>query len=57
MFTIRFRTQVYRPDLLVTLRTSVGGWNEDIPGIYENDEWKFELSEEQYPGRQPQIRR
>jgi choline dehydrogenase-like flavoprotein len=48
MFTIRFRTQTYRPNLTVTMRTNVDGWAEDIPGIYENDEWRFELPEEVY---------
>lgn len=48
MFTIRFKTIVYRPDLQVTIRNNVDGWDEDVPGIYENDEWRFELSEDQY---------
>ncbi|MDX2244132.1 MAG: GMC oxidoreductase [Leptolyngbyaceae cyanobacterium bins.302] len=49
MFTIRFQTIQYRPDLLVTLRTNVDGWDKDITGIYENDEWRFELTETSYP--------
>lgn len=48
MFTIRFRTTHYRPDLLVTIRTEVDGWDKDIPGIYENDEWRFDLPEAPY---------
>jgi len=49
MFTIRLQTTNYRPDYLITIRNSVDGWNEDIPGIYENDEWRFELPEASYP--------
>lgn len=49
MFTIRFRTTAYRPDLQVTIRNSVDGWDDDVPGIYEDDEWRFELSEARYP--------
>jgi hypothetical protein len=50
MFTIRFKTVDYRPDVQITLRNSVDGWEHDIPGIYENDEWRFELAEQRYPG-------
>jgi choline dehydrogenase-like flavoprotein len=49
MFKIRFQTTVYRPDLQVTIRNSIDGWNHDLPGIYQNDEWRFELAEENYP--------
>lgn len=49
MFTIRFQTIVYRPDLQVTLRNNVDGWEKDIPGIYQDDEWRFELDEDHYP--------
>lgn len=49
MFTIRFQTTEYRPDLIVTLRNNVDGWDKDISGIYENDEWRFELPETLYP--------
>jgi len=48
MFTIRFQTTEYRPDLMVTLRNNIDGWDKDIIGIYENDEWRFELDEAQY---------
>ena len=48
MFTIRFQTIQYRPDLLITLRSNVDGWEKDISGIYENDEWRFELPETRY---------
>jgi hypothetical protein len=50
MFQIRFQTINYRPDLQVTLRNSVDGWDQDIPGIYENDEWRFTLPEARYGG-------
>lgn len=48
MFTIRFQTTVYRPDLQVTLRNNVDGWENDIAGIYQDDEWRFELDEDRY---------
>lgn len=50
MFTIRLQTKTYRPDLQVTIRDNVTGWQHDTPGIYQNDEWRFELSENNYPG-------
>ena len=46
MFTIRFATVDYRPDLGITVRNDVDGWGEDLPGVYENDEWRFELPEQ-----------
>lgn len=49
MFTIRFKTARIRPDLQVTLRNSVDGWDHDVAGIYDNDEWRFELPEARYP--------
>lgn len=48
MFTIRFKTANYTPDWLITLRNNVDGWEKDIPGEYQNDEWRFELSEANY---------
>ncbi|HEY9736134.1 MAG TPA: GMC oxidoreductase [Trichocoleus sp.] len=48
MFQIRFQTVNYRPDLRITLRNNVDGWNQDIPGLYENDEWRFTLPEARY---------
>lgn len=48
MFTIHFKSVNYRPDLEVTLRNNVDGWELDIPGIYDNDEWRFELPEVKY---------
>jgi choline dehydrogenase-like flavoprotein len=51
MFTIRFKTLAYRPDWLITIRNSVDGWDIDVPGVYEDDEWRFTLPEAQYqPG-------
>jgi choline dehydrogenase-like flavoprotein len=50
MFTIRFATVEYRPDLAVTLRNNVLGWANDIVGSYEDDAWVFELEEASYPG-------
>jgi hypothetical protein len=50
MFTIRFETVAHRPDLQITLRNSVDGWDHDVPGIYEDDAWRFELDEARYGG-------
>ncbi len=49
MFIIRFPTQIYRPDLAVTLRNNVDGWADDIAGEYASDEWRFMLDEDRYP--------
>lgn len=49
MFTIRFLTRTYRPDALITLRNSVDGWDDDQPGEYRDDQWRFELDEGRYP--------
>jgi hypothetical protein len=48
MFTIRFQTTVFRPDLQVTLRNDIDGWGHDVPGIYQKDEWRFDLPEARY---------
>lgn len=48
MFTIRFQTVRYRPDTLITLRSN-RDWTKDIPGIYRDEAWVFELSETDYP--------
>ena len=48
MFTIRFKTVRFRPDLQVTIRTNVENWQEDIAGDYELDECIFRLSSAQY---------
>jgi len=48
MFRIRFQSVNFRPDLQITLRNNIDGWDQDIPGIYENDEWLFDLSEVRY---------
>lgn len=44
MFTIRFFTQDYRPDLSVTIRGDVfNDWKDDIPGIYNEGAWVFKV--------------
>lgn len=44
MFTIRFFTQDYRPDLSVTIRGDIfNNWQEDIPGIYMEGAWVFKI--------------
>lgn len=48
MFTIRLRTLKYRPDLQVTIRTGVDGWQEDFAGNYEGDQWVFRLAEQTF---------
>jgi hypothetical protein len=48
MFIIRFKTVAYRPDLQITLRNSIDGWGEDIPGEYEEDAWNFRLATDRY---------
>ena len=51
MFTIRFATADYRPDRQITLRTALDGWAaKDIPGLYENGAWRFELPVARYGG-------
>ncbi len=49
MFTIQFKTIDFRPDLIVTLRTDVKGWENDLPGEYIEDAWQFELDENDFP--------
>lgn len=38
-----------RPDITLTLRNEVDGWNRDIAGHYRDDAWHFELDEDRYP--------
>jgi hypothetical protein len=50
MFTIRFFTQQFRPDLSITLRGDVfNNWNDDVPGMYEGGAWVFKLPIENFP--------
>ncbi|MEO0517916.1 MAG: hypothetical protein AAF171_11525 [Cyanobacteria bacterium P01_A01_bin.116] len=49
MFTIRFDTLDFRPDMLVTLRSDVKGWANNIAGKYADDAWIFELAEGDFP--------
>lgn len=62
VFTITFNTLQYRPDILITLRTS-NNWDKNIPGLYviafggccnpmnryEGDGWNFELDVRDFP--------
>ncbi len=48
MFTIRFNTIDFRPDLKVALRTDVTGWDNNIAGKYVDDGWQFELSHSEF---------
>ena len=47
-FHVKFRTQNYRPNHLVTMRNSVDGWWQDIYGGYYNGEWVFFLEKSKY---------
>ena len=49
MFAIRLKTTTLRPDLQITLRNNVDGWDHDLPGFYAGDEWRWELPEDDYP--------
>lgn len=50
MFTILLRTTTVRPDLQVTLRNEIDGWDVDLPGNYEDDAWVWRLPEGPYAG-------
>jgi choline dehydrogenase-like flavoprotein len=52
VFTIRYATDAYTPDLTVTLRTEADGW-ADLPGIFEDGAWLFRLDERDYPAAVP----
>ncbi len=41
MFTIRFATDLHRPDLGMTLRSARDGWAADEPGLYTGGAWVF----------------
>lgn len=50
MFTIRFFTQDYRPDLSITIRGDVfNAWQDDIPGIYNQGAWIFKFPYQPFP--------
>ena len=49
MFTIRLKTQQWRPNALVTLRAA-DAWLTDRPGLYADDAWTFVLDEADFPG-------
>jgi choline dehydrogenase-like flavoprotein len=47
-FYVKFRTQTYRPNHLVTIRNNVDGWEQDIYGAYYNGDWVFFLEKAKY---------
>jgi choline dehydrogenase-like flavoprotein len=47
-FFVKFRTDRYRPNHLVTMRNSVDGWEQDIYGAYFQGEWVFFLEKSSY---------
>lgn len=48
MFTIRFQTARYRPDLQVTIRSGADGWSQDWGGEFEGDAWVFRLPDDPF---------
>jgi choline dehydrogenase-like flavoprotein len=46
---VRFQTNQWQPNHLVTLRNSVDGWSRDIYGAFRNDAWEFYLDRDIYP--------
>jgi choline dehydrogenase-like flavoprotein len=49
MFTLRYVTDVYAPDLRIVLRTAADGWEAtDVPGVYTEGAWTFRLDERRY---------
>jgi hypothetical protein len=42
-FQISFNTNTFKPNHIVTLRTSVDGWDRDIHGTYWYGAWRFVL--------------
>jgi choline dehydrogenase-like flavoprotein len=46
MFTVRFVTQLHRPDENVTLRSARTGWVDDLPGAFEGDAWVFTIDDD-----------
>lgn len=46
MFKVRLHTQLYRPDLQITIRAQQWqNWQEDLAGQYINDAWEFVLDD------------
>lgn len=43
MFTIRYATEIHRPDETVTLRSDRDGWDADEPGEFEVGAWVFTI--------------
>jgi hypothetical protein len=49
MFTLRYVTDVYAPDLRIVLRTAADRWEAtDVPGVYTEGAWTFRLDERRY---------
>lgn len=49
LFNIRFRTSLFVPNHVVTLRTSVDGWGRDLHGGFHGGAWHFGLPADLYP--------
>jgi choline dehydrogenase-like flavoprotein len=48
MFNVFFHTRRFRPDNLIALRGQPD-WNQRIPGVYENDAWRFQIPSSNEP--------
>jgi hypothetical protein len=40
---VLFRTQMYRPDRTITIRSAADGWTSDLGGSYSAGAWRFVL--------------
>ncbi len=49
-YQIEFKTAVWRPNHLITLRNSDDGWWRDVFGEFRNGQWSFLLDRDDYSG-------
>lgn len=48
-YQLRFKTNRWRPNCVITLRNSVDGWGRDLYGVFRDGAWSFELDRAYYP--------